>query len=128
MSDVGIDISTPDGDLDPEFTEVTGSLAVCQALFRRYTTPLGRLFYDPRYGCDVRQYLGAGLTPARRAQLIRAMVDQAYLDERVDEVSVSIVDGVNGAVTITVEGLTGDGPFRLVMAASAELVTALSME
>jgi phage baseplate assembly protein W len=128
VSDVGIDLNTPDGDLDPEFAEVSGTLAVCQALLRRYTTPLGGLFYDPRYGCDVRSYLGAGLTPARRAQLVRAMTDQAYLDERVDEVSVSIVDGVQGAVTITVEGLTGEGLFRLVMAASAELVTALSME
>lgn len=128
MSDLGIDINTPDGDLDPELGEVSGSLAVCQALFRRYTTPLGGLFYDPRYGCDVRQYLGAGFTPAKRAQLLRAMEDQAYQDERVDEVAITITDGADGAVTIEVKGLTGEGPFRLVMEASAALVTALVME
>lgn len=56
------------------------------------------------------------------------MEDQAYQDERVDEVAITITDGADGAVTIEVKGLTGEGPFRLVMQASAALVTALAME
>lgn len=127
MSDTGFDLSGS-SDLDPSFALVSGTRGVCEALFRRYTTPNGTLFYDPRYGRDVRAYLGAGLTPMKRAQLVRAMEDQAYQDERVDEVTITITDGAAGAVTIEVAGLTGEGPFRLVMEASAALVTALAME
>ena len=126
MSDLGLDISTPEAmDLDPYFALVTGWEQLAQALARRITTPTGGLRDDAAYGFDVRAFLNE-LAPSVRV-VAAAVREQWLADERVEDCDVSVTfDGETLSVTGAV--LTSSGTFRLVLAVSAVTVALLRAE
>ena len=125
--DLGIDLHAPGGDLDPDFVSIEGAAAVAQALGHRLSTPSGGLFYDPEYeSLDLREWLSAGLDDAEVWQL-RARIERALRqDERVYDVELDVDFNVNArTLTVTAEGTSAAGPFRLVVAASEANVAIL---
>lgn len=118
MADLGVDIGAGASDLDPAFPLVEGAAAVAQAQAHRLAT--AALWYDPDYECvDLRGMLNAGLDEADVYRL-RARCERALReDERVEDCDVS-VSYFRAAETLTVaaEGVSAEGPFRLVVAAS----------
>ncbi len=120
MADLGIDISCTD-DLDPAFTQVSGTFALAQALSRRLITPRGGLFYDPEYGLDLRAYLNAGITDGDGfAYRLAAQIEGECLkDERVGSVDAQVTfSSVTEKLTVSLSGVASDGPFRLVLSIS----------
>jgi hypothetical protein len=63
------------------------TLAFIQAIARRFTTPLGGLFTDPNYGCDLRNFLASGISGTDAQVQIEA---EARKDERVSEATAQI--------------------------------------
>ena len=61
--------------------------AFIQAIARRFTTPLGGLFTDPNYGCDLRNFLASGITGSAAQAQIEA---EARKDERVTDATAEI--------------------------------------
>jgi len=114
-------------DLSPSFTSVTGPAAVAQDLAHRLMTPEGGLFYDPEYeSIDLRSYLSKSLDAAEAFRL-RAKVERALRqDERVDDVEVDVdFNPPARTLTVTAEGASALGPFRLVVVASEAAVAIL---
>lgn len=107
---------------------VSGPTLVGQALYRRLNTPRGTLLprfgdaNDADYGIDVSAEIGKDPTNAEAALpgKIRA---EGLKDERIAELTISIVKTVSGPATyfdITVRGELVEGEtFVLVMSASA---------
>lgn len=125
-TDLGIDILAMGG-LDPDLRTITGPAAVAQAVAHRLSTPEGSLFYDASYECmDLRAYLSADVDDAA-AYRLRAKVERCTrADERVEDADVDVdFNPAARTLTVVVEGLTADGPFRLVVAASAASVAIL---
>lgn len=120
-TDLGIDILAPSGDLDPDLRTITGTAAVAQTVAHRLSTPERALFYDAAYeSLDLRSYLSADIDDAA-AYRLRARIERvARADERVDDADVDVdFNPAARTLTVTIEGVTGAGPFRLVVAASA---------
>lgn len=112
---LGIDVSTfVDGDLDPTFSLITGPRVVAEAIGRRLQTPRGALVRNPEYGTDLRQWVNASLTPARRAALRSAIAAEASQDPRVDSIDVVLVEDGN-SLTVSITGTCAAGPFELVL-------------
>lgn len=118
------DISTfPD--LDPNFTEISGTRAVAEVLARGLMMPHSRLIEindEPRAGRDLRRHLSKRYD-ARTPFLIRQDVAaEAKLDERVLSVETT-VDGsevlTTGKLRVRILGQTADGPFELEVSVSA---------
>lgn len=130
MTDLGTDFSNLT-DLTGTFALVSGPRAVAEALFRRCITPAGGVWYDPEYeSLDVRDELGGVSSPAQRTALAGRMQRIGLADDRLDALRVTITaetTGLDAHVTIDFDGVTAEGPFRLVMAASPELVTLLAL-
>lgn len=129
MADIelGIDILAFGGDLDVDLREVTDTAAVAQAVAHRLSTPEGSLFYDAAYdSIDLRAYLSAAMDEAE-AYRLRAKIERcARAEERVDDADVDVeFNPVARTLTVTVEGTTAAGPFRLVVAANAAAVAIL---
>jgi phage baseplate assembly protein W len=122
-SDYGVDISATSG-LDPNFTLVSGTRVVCEALFRRLTTPRGELFYAPSYGKDVREFLN-GRVDQRRLDAARASIEaECRKDDRVDTVKAALAfDPRTEKLRIRIEGTTAAGPFTLTMSVTAFAAT-----
>lgn len=119
MADLGVDIRAGSNDLDPSFTLVEGAEAVAQAQAHRLGTEA--LWYDADYECvDLRASLSAGLDDADLYRL-RARCERALRqDERVEDCDVTVSYFRAGqSLTVAAEGVSADGPFRLVVAASA---------
>lgn len=109
MSDLGSDFSGID-DIDANLSEAGGDTAYPQAVARRYLD--SGLFYDPEYGKNVALLLNAGITPSRERASLEAVAKQ---DERTLSADVDVVLDSEGALTITVELVSTDGPYRLVI-------------
>ncbi len=114
----GADVSTfVDGDLDPYFREISGPRAVAEAVGRRWLTPTGALFFDPAFGVDVRELLGAALTPERAFALRTKLAQQAEEDDRVDSAEVDVsLDPRTRRLVVRASVRTAVGPFALVLA------------
>jgi hypothetical protein len=114
----GVDVSTfLDGDLDPYFRSISSARVVAEAVARRWLTPTGALFYDPAFGIDVRELLGAALTPERVFALRTRLAQQAEEDDRVDAAEVDVqLDRASGRLVIRASLQTAVGPFALVLA------------
>jgi phage baseplate assembly protein W len=112
---LGIDVSTfVDGDLDPTFALISGPRVVAEAIARRLQTPRGGLVRNPDYGTDLRQWVNASLTSARRAALQNAIAGEAGADPRVDTVEVEFVES-EGELRVSISGTCAAGPFDLVL-------------
>lgn len=114
----GLDVSTfLDGDLDPYFRPLAGARAVAEAVARRWLTPTGALFYDPAFGIDVRELLGAALTPERVFALRARLAHQAEEDDRVDAADVDVdPDPTTRRLVVRATLRTATGPFAFVLA------------
>jgi len=124
-TDFGTDVSTfPD--LDPSFATMSGPRVLGEAIARRISTPRGALHYAPNYGTDVRSYLNDAVTPAKLAQWQREIQAECQKDERVRSAAVSLsFQAQSQTMRITIGIETADGPFTLVLSATAVSVAVL---
>lgn len=111
MADLGDDFSCV-FDIDWNLTEVSGRLAVAQAVARRWITFPGTLFYDPTYGFGLELYLNE---PAENlGGLSTALENEALKDERVAACS-CVVTADQGELSVRATLEDDDGPFTLVV-------------
>lgn len=118
MSELGVDIRAGALDLDPNFVLVEGAEAVAQSQAHRLAT--AELWYDPDHEClDLRAAVSEGLDAADVYRL-RARCERVLRqDERVEDCDVDVTFlPIAGTLTVTAEGVSADGPFRSVVAAS----------
>lgn len=66
----------------------SGLKNLAEALVRRLSTPTGNLFYDPRYGLDLRLFLNTEITTNTLDSISSQVKEQLELDERVQNASV----------------------------------------
>ena len=110
----------PDGDDDPFGRDLDGTNVevIKQALYRRFTTEAGSLFYDATYGENVLSFLSDASTPKGREQLKTRLNRQALADERIDSADVTVdYDDATETLTIQIDCIGALGPFSLVMRA-----------
>jgi phage baseplate assembly protein W len=125
-TDFGTDLHCAD-DLDPTMPEVTGRVALVQAILRRLSTPPGSLFYDPDYGIDVREYVGEGLDAADLFYVQTEIERECLKDERVRAAQARVsLDASTGVLTISLQLRDATGPFRLVLSVDQVTLTLLS--
>jgi hypothetical protein len=116
-------------DLDPTSRRVSGARAVAFAVARRYVTRPGQLFWAPHYGKRLADLLNAGLTARELGRHQAETAAEALKDERVLAATARLeLDAATGKLRARVDGETADGPFRLVLAASAVSVELLAVE
>lgn len=127
MVDFGRDLSCTT-DIASDGRTVTGFRLVGEAIYRRWTTPRGRLIGFPNYGFDITQYANADMSPRDIAALCAGMQNEAMKDERVESCSVSATLDSVGVLTITSVLTTGAGPFTLVVSATSVSVTLLDIQ
>jgi len=106
---------------------VTGFVVVGQAIARRWSTPRGRLIGFPNYGFDLTQYVNADMSARDIAGLRAGAEAEAEKEEEVDRCIVSAVLEDAGLLTITGMVDTAEGPFELVVAASAVSLELISI-
>ncbi len=133
MADLGTDCASTFGgaggalDVDRYFRRITGNEAVAHAVARRLVTARGSMSWAPDVGFDVRSYLNESLDRSTLLFLSGAIRAEAEGDERVRSADVRLdFDQPTGALTISLSIVTGDGPFTLVLRASALSVSLLS--
>lgn len=138
-TDYGKDVSTfvlnPDGlyDLDPTFTVTSGRSVVAEQIARRLVTTRGGLSYDPDFGTDLRDWIGAdfpitGSGPNLFA-LTSAVERECEKDERVAAASASATyDASTRAVSVAVgvDLLSGES-FSLVLSVTAVSASVLKV-
>ena len=114
--------TTPD--LDPNFTEITGTRAVAEVWARGIIMPHGQLVEideaeDARAaGVGLQRYLSARVDRHVLMRIKQACEVEARLDERVDTANVAITfDPAISILKVDGSGTGADGPFRLVLAA-----------
>lgn len=100
--------------------EATGIDVLKNALFRRLSTPRGRLSYHRDYGLDMTGLIGSEITHGTLPRLEADVVDQVEADPRVIEGTVSAkaseVRGATGStITVEVRGDSAAGPFDFVV-------------
>lgn len=100
----------------PRFTLASGWDCLSQSLVRRLISPRGSLPWAPNDGTDLRDYLNHASTPTGKFALERAAKDEVEKDERVQSCDASSTfDGTTQTCTLTLNILTADGPFDLVL-------------
>jgi len=114
---LGVDFSGLE-DIDANLTLVDGRLGFAQAIYRRLTTPRGRLFYDPEYGIDIRDFLKqSGFSATQNARIIEA---ECLKDERTLNVAADVqFDELSEVLTIDIQLEDSAGPFELTIRADA---------
>lgn len=116
----GTDISC-DRDLDEAMPEVSGDLALAQALVRRLDCPRGALPDDGDYGIDLRANLNRGLTVTEVRGLAGSIRSELTKDDRVDTVAVTVTPTPTGeslrvSIQVTPRDPSLGGPFSLTLA------------
>jgi hypothetical protein len=120
-----------DGDEDPYGRDLEGTDVRCilQALYRRYTTERGGLWYDASYGENILSYLSDASTPLGRERLRTRIVQQALQDERVDTADATLVyNDSTETLTIEMSCTSALGPFSLVMSVDQAAITLVTTE
>jgi hypothetical protein len=131
-TDYGRDISCTDVIRTGRY--VTGSKLVAEAAYRRLTTPRGMLRggeLEADYGIDLTELIGSAATKSDAAALSGRIQSELSKDERIAAVSVDVVASTSGpstSFTITISASTSDGPFTLVLGASAVTVEILGIK
>lgn len=104
-----------DGDITPGLDTVDGRLGLAQALIRRLWGPL---FYDPNYGCDLRELVNSCADSTWEVE--SRIRDEFLKDERVQGVQCSATfEPETSTLRVRCVIEDADGPFRLVVLASA---------
>ena len=113
----------------------TGVRLVAEAIFRRLITPRGMLRggeEEANYGIDLQDLVGSSVDPATDADRLAGQIKaEAMKDERVDDCTVTLLATSSGpaiSYQITIDAVTGEGPFTLVLAASAVTVEILGIK
>ena len=105
-----------------------------EAIFRRITTPRGMLRggeEEANYGEDL-----SGLVGSIRADLLVASLPgrlsaEIRKDQRIEDVTVTVTSARKGPsveVSVTIEAVTSEGPFSLVVAASSVTAQLIGLE
>ncbi len=113
---------------------VSGVRLVAEACFRRLTTPRGMLRggdEEANYGLDLTELLGATNLRGVEASLPGRIRAELEKDPRVEEVTVDVLVTTTPAgdstFSITIDVVTGLGPFTLQLLASAVTVEILGI-
>lgn len=126
--DLGTDVALTD-DLAAVWGIATGKVNFGMAIYRRLTTPLGGLFYDARYGYDVRDLLNDDLDDGKLAAGRGAIKAQCMLDERSQSVKVNLAfTAATKSLDIDISIETADGPFDLVLRATSVTLAILTID
>ena len=111
---------------------VEGVELVGQALYRRLTTRRGTLLDDPNYGIHLLELLGSSVSDDVRASYPGRIRNECAKEPRVDSVTVSITETVEGAGLtweVAIDVLTTEGDtFDLVVGVSDVTVELLRLE
>lgn len=111
----------------------TGARLVAEAVYRRLTTPRGMLRggeAEQTYGLDLSDLIGSANTAQARLALPGQITAELKKDERIDTVAVNVVDQSDGVGTrfdITIEGVTAEGTFSLVLRVDEVTVEVLGL-
>ncbi len=118
--DFGTDVSTfPD--LDEAFAPLTGIAVIAQSV--------ARSLEDAGRGVDLRQWLNESLEDADVFHLQQTIEAQCLADERVQGVSVSVMQPSLYELRIAIDVEPAQqGPFRLVLKVTSLTVEVLSLE
>lgn len=125
-NEFGVDISCIQG-LDPSLTLVGGTTVLAQGLARRLTTPRGGLFYDPNYGYNVRNLLGATLSATELFAVQSLIEAECEQDERVRDAR-AVVTLTGEQLSIAVDISSSLAPFRFVLSVSNLTADSLRVE
>ncbi len=123
--DFGTDIGLDD-DIDDQASEVSGTLLVSQAIYRRLTTPRGTLIDDPDYGLDIRSLLHKGMTPVEIGAYPGQIRQEILKDERITFAEVIVKQSAKETWLITIRCEAGEGPFTLTLGVADAVATLLS--
>ncbi len=133
MTDFGRDISCTTSLRTGRYS--TGVRLVAEACYRRLTTPRGMLRggeEEANYGIDLQDLVGSSVEPATDADRLAGQIKaEVQKDERVDDCTVTVTAtsaGPSVSYEITIDAVTGEGPFTLVLAASAVTVEILEIK
>lgn len=109
---------TPNGqDLSSPAYMATGTLAVAEAVARRWGLNRGDDISDPNAGLNVMDLVNDNLTPGDLAYWQQQLAAEAEKDQRVKSITVSVTFA-GGILTIAGQGKTAAGPFSLVLGIS----------
>ncbi|PZA07753.1 MULTISPECIES: hypothetical protein [unclassified Meiothermus] len=116
MADFGTDIGaiTQQG-----FTILSGADNLAAALLRRLITPRGGLFYDPTYGFDLREYVGAAVGPQEVYEIEQLAAAECEKDPRVLSATATVLNPdllAQRSLNLRLEVETDGGPFALILA------------
>jgi hypothetical protein len=106
-------------DLDPTGATVEGALAVAQCVVRGWETPQGSMEWAPSEGFALADWLNADIDEADRLAIASGAEADALTDERVWAISVGVTFSASSqTLTVSGQGVTAEGPFKLVIASS----------
>lgn len=106
-------------DLDPSGAVVEGPMCVAQTVLRGWETPQGSMPWAPDEGFYLADWLNADLDEADVLAIGSGLEADALLDERVESISVTpTFDAAASRLSISAEGQTAEGPFKLVLESS----------
>ena len=112
-------------DLQPSMVETSGLHMLAQALVRRLITQRGTLIDDQNYGFDVRQFLGADLSPADVAKIGSQCDTEMVKDERVYQSQTTVTMMAGGTLNISVIITPSIGPTFQLTALVSQITVAL---
>src|SRR5687767_9637038 len=120
-ADLGPDIGGV-SDISPGLDEVTGRLALLQAVARSWSDLAGSLFYDRNYGKGLALWLNSAVQ--NTSSIEAALEDEARKDERVEACQVTVTFSgetlsISGSIT------DEDGPFEFTVTADKLNTTVL---
>jgi len=111
MADYGTDFAGV-MDITPSLREVTGPRCVIESIACRLISPRGCLWYDPAYGFDLRQFFSGHVGDA--GQITAGVVEQAELDERVDQAEARVTF-VGESLAVYVTLVLSEGSFEYTL-------------
>lgn len=124
-SSLGTDISVfPD--LGKRFKLVGERANLAEAALKRLTTPRGKLHYAPDYGYDLRAFVNASNTTDEIASVRANVTAELLKDDRILSAVASVTyDAASEKLTVALTLTDADGPFKLVLTATSNLVALL---
>jgi len=117
--DYGTDIACA-GDVDPNFSLVSGPALVAQDMLHRFTTARGSLEWAPDDGLDLVAMVNDGIDDQRVFELQQQLADEASKDERVTQATADVSWGdATETLTVKLSGTLSTGqPFSFIFGVS----------
>lgn len=123
-TDLGTDLSCLT-DLTATMSTVSGRRLLAEAIARRLQTPRGGLLKHPDYGFDLAGHINDDINASDIAVISSGVEAECLKDERVISATCACTFAVN-TLTVVVTITDADGPFVLILAATAVSVTLVS--